>query len=228
MLSVADFSVYAMSLDQRIVFWNQGARRILGYTANEVVGRHCYEVVTGRPLEGLAAACQGGCPSIRSFQGRTIPSMVSMEMLCASGERKTVSVTPMIVSGAVGEGPLLVHLFQDRDEGMRERPAMSGIGERLSGGGLDIVSDRAAAGAAPASSAALTERELEVLHLVALGRGTMDIAEELGISQHTVRNHVRHFRSKLDASTKLEAVLTALRLGILGWSDDGAGPVARQ
>ena len=63
---------------------------------------------------------------------------------------------------------------------------------------------------------------------MALGRGTVDIAEELGISQHTVRNHVRHFRGKLNASTKLEAVLTALRLGILGWSDDGAGPVARQ
>ena len=53
------------------------------------------------------------------------------------------------------------------------------------------------------------------MRLVALGRGTHQIAEELGISPHTVRNHVRHFRRKLNARTKLEAVLTAIRRGIL-------------
>ncbi len=54
-----------------------------------------------------------------------------------------------------------------------------------------------------------------MLRLVAQGRGTREIAEDLEISVHTVRNHVRHFRLKLNATTKLDAVMAGLRLGIL-------------
>ena len=62
-------------------------------------------------------------------------------------------------------------------------------------------------------------REQEVLHLVAQGWETTRIAEELGISRHTVRNHVRNLRHKLNASTKLDAVVAAIRFGILDIED---------
>ena len=61
----------------------------------------------------------------------------------------------------------------------------------------------------------LTEREREVLSYLALGWETKYIAEELGVSWYTARNHVRNIRRKLDASTRLEAVMTAMRLGII-------------
>lgn len=223
LLSAADFGVYAMSLDQRIVFWNRGAERILGHTANEVIGRLCYEVVAGVAPGSLTPACLNGCPSMRSLQSGQVPSAGRVEMLCASGERKAVSVTPLVVSGAVGDAPLLVHLFEDREEQAGAEAALDDIREELSQSGVDIVSDQPLIPASGASTA-LTGRELEVLHLVAIGRGTADIATELAISEHTVRNHVRHFRSKLNASTKLEAVITALRQGILEWTDDPGSP----
>ena len=230
LLAKADFGVYAMSLDQRIVFWNRSAERILGYSANEVVGRHCYEVVAGITGEGLAPACLSGCPSMRAVQAGSVPDAARMRMLCSTGERKLVSVTPIVVSGAVDDAPLLVHLLTAGEE--RARATLNEVREELSQrGGVDIVSDRAEAPPAPATAATaatLTERELQVLHLVALGRGTADIAEEMGISQHTVRNHVRNFRGKLDASTKLEAVITALRLGILEWTGESVGPAGRR
>ena len=160
---------------------------------------------------------------MRSIQEGSIPSAARLEMLCASGERKSVSVTPMVVSGAVGDAPLIVHLFEDREERGESDTALDEVRAELSQSGVDIVSDRPAVIPAAGASTALTSRELEVLHLVALGRGTAEIAAELGISQHTVRNHVRHFRGKLNASTKLDAVVTALRQGILEWTDD-AGP----
>ncbi|MCY3645615.1 MAG: LuxR C-terminal-related transcriptional regulator [Chloroflexi bacterium] len=224
LLSAADFGVYAMSLDQRIVFWNRGAERILGYAANEVVGRHCYEVVAGVAPGGLTPACLNGCPSMRSLQDGRVPSAARLEMLCASGERKSVSVTPIVVSGVVGDAPLLVHLFEDREERGRADAALDEVRKEFSQSGVDMVSDQPLMIPASAASTTLTGRELEVLHLVALGRGTADIATELGISQHTVRNHVRHFRSKLNASTKLEAVITALRRGILEWPDGPGNP----
>ena len=112
---------------------------------------------------------------------------------------------------------MLIHLFDDAGKAESGLIAET-VRSELSQSGADIVSDHP--GAAPASKdpAPLTARELEVLRLVALGRSTAQIAGNLRISEHTVRNHVRHFRAKLNASTKLEAVLTALRLGLVRWS----------
>lgn len=61
----------------------------------------------------------------------------------------------------------------------------------------------------------LTDREREVLAALARARTTAQIAEDLVLSQHTVRNHVRNILAKLDAQSKLEAVLTAVRRGII-------------
>jgi len=61
----------------------------------------------------------------------------------------------------------------------------------------------------------LTERELEVLSLVAQGLSNAAIAETLFVSVHTVRNHVANLSSKLGAHSKLEALTIALREGIV-------------
>jgi DNA-binding NarL/FixJ family response regulator len=61
----------------------------------------------------------------------------------------------------------------------------------------------------------LTTREREVLALLADGRSTEEIAGELFLSLHTVRNHVRNILTKLHARTKLEAVVIAARGGIV-------------
>jgi two-component system nitrate/nitrite response regulator NarL len=61
----------------------------------------------------------------------------------------------------------------------------------------------------------LTPREREVLELLAHGRSTDEIQQELFLSQHTVRNHVRNLLNKLGARTKLEAVVTAARAGLI-------------
>jgi DNA-binding CsgD family transcriptional regulator len=54
-----------------------------------------------------------------------------------------------------------------------------------------------------------------VLRLVAQGLGTRKIADQLFIGSHTVLNHIRNSRGKLQADTKLEAVVTAMRYNLL-------------
>jgi DNA-binding NarL/FixJ family response regulator len=61
----------------------------------------------------------------------------------------------------------------------------------------------------------LSARELEVLRLLARGTSTEAISEQLFLSEHTVRNHVRNILSKLGAHSKLEAVSIAARDGIV-------------
>jgi DNA-binding NarL/FixJ family response regulator len=67
----------------------------------------------------------------------------------------------------------------------------------------------------PARRPELTPRELEVLRLVADGLSNREIAAELFISENTVRNHVRNILEKLHKHSRMEAVMFAVRGGIL-------------
>lgn len=61
----------------------------------------------------------------------------------------------------------------------------------------------------------LTERELEVLRLVSRGFANHEIAEELCLSGHTVKRHVANILAKLHQRTRLDAVMYAIRSGVL-------------
>jgi DNA-binding NarL/FixJ family response regulator len=61
----------------------------------------------------------------------------------------------------------------------------------------------------------LTERELDVLRLLAEGLPHEEIGRRLGIGSETVRTHLRKASERLGASTRTQAVATALRLGLI-------------
>ena len=61
----------------------------------------------------------------------------------------------------------------------------------------------------------LTERELEVLELVAAGLGNKEVASRLGISEHTVKFHMASIMGKLGAGSRTEAVTLAIRRALI-------------
>jgi DNA-binding NarL/FixJ family response regulator len=65
------------------------------------------------------------------------------------------------------------------------------------------------------SDEALTEREVQVLSQVAGGNRNRDIAEQLFISEETVKVHIKHIMEKLGASDRTEAVAIGVRRGII-------------
>jgi DNA-binding NarL/FixJ family response regulator len=67
----------------------------------------------------------------------------------------------------------------------------------------------------PLAPPRLTDRELEVLSLVAQGKGNRDIAGELFISENTVKNHIRNILEKLQLHSRMEAVIYAVREKLL-------------
>jgi two-component system, NarL family, response regulator DegU len=74
---------------------------------------------------------------------------------------------------------------------------------------------REARGLADDSESVITKREIEVLQLIADGCATPEVAEKLFISQKTVKNHLASIYAKLDARDRTQAVLQAVRMGIV-------------
>lgn len=60
----------------------------------------------------------------------------------------------------------------------------------------------------------LTERELEVLHLIAQGYNNLEIAQKLVISRKTVRNHITSIFSKLQVADRAQAIVLARQAGL--------------
>ena len=66
-----------------------------------------------------------------------------------------------------------------------------------------------------ASREELTARELEVLAMLAEGLPNREIADRLGVSEHTVKFHISSILDKLGAATRTEAVTLGLRMGLI-------------
>ena len=71
------------------------------------------------------------------------------------------------------------------------------------------------AAAQPGLIEPLTERELEVLRLLAAGRSNQRIAHELVVALDTVKKHVTHILGKLGAANRTEAAVRARQVGLI-------------
>ena len=213
-LDAAPYGAYAVDLDQTILFWNRSAERILGHRAEQVIGHPCCVVLQNLAEGASTPICTGGCPSIEFARaGRNAP-VVHVRMLCASGRRKLLTVTPLVIPQARADQTVLVHLFHERDDA-----AQAG---RIASTVKDVLFERRSPDALSelttdvlSTPVSLTARETEVLRLVAVGLSTQEIAMSLHLSIHTARNYIRNTREKLQVTTRLKAVLAAQRLGLL-------------
>lgn len=101
---------------------------------------------------------------------------------------------------------------------LREAAAEGGLPESVVRAVLTAAGHSASRSARP--PAALTDRELSVLRLVARGLTNRAAARQLGISPKTVSTHLEHIYAKLEVSTRASAVVHATRLG---WLDPLSG-----
>jgi PAS domain S-box-containing protein len=202
-LERAGDGVFVIDAEGRLVSWNRAAERILGYSAREVIGRPCCEILAGHD-EHDNLLCYPGC-HVRSLtaMGEAIQNF-DMRVRTKAGPAVWVNVSVLVVKGASGQGRhgLTVHIFHDVTA---TKELLTLVHERLATAGHQD--------AAPVET--LTRREVEVLRLLATGVKTKEIADRLHVSEATVRNHVQHILIKLGAHTRLEAVALAMRHRLL-------------
>ncbi|MDR7555885.1 MAG: LuxR C-terminal-related transcriptional regulator [Armatimonadota bacterium] len=193
----------AVALDgrQRIVLWNTGAERLLGWRREQVVGRRCFEVLAGRDRSGHLVCC-AHCPEmVMIARGEPVPSR-DVCYRTADGREAWVNVSTLAVTVPHSGQRITVHLFRDVTPQRRAEDVLEALAAR---DGL--------ARAGPSPLRALTRREREVLEMLAAGMTTRAIARALYVSPITVRTHVQNLLRKLGAHTRAEAVALAARWG---------------
>ena len=211
LLNQATYGAYAVDRNRIITFWNRGAERILGYRASEAIGRRCCRVLHGLSENGTTPICVDGCPAAHLTRGNRFPPVVHVRARCASGRRKPITITPVVIPHPHCDRTVLVNLFHERTEAARGEATVGCNRDASATGTLGAhSSDPSFREVTP-----LTARELEVLSLIGLGQSAREIAGELTISTNTARNHVRNVCGKLYARSKLEAVIIAQRRGML-------------
>jgi DNA-binding CsgD family transcriptional regulator len=181
----------------RIVGWNQAAIDLFGYTKEEVMGRCCAEVLQWRG-RGLRLICGPECPiSVRAAEG-LVSDAQSVMATAKSGRSIWLSVSTVVLPREHHRVCRLVHFVREIDPPNDEGAILGGGRGTYSNRELELLGK-------------LTRREKKVLDLLTRAMGTDEMANRLGISRTTIRNHVQRILAKLEVHNRAEAIGTAMR-----------------
>ncbi len=172
------------------------------------------------------AASQGRIGSVIEIQ-----ALLALALAACGDHAGALGALAQTVTLALPRG--YVRVFADEGAPMRALATRLSAAKDQPGPARDIDPDylagllraRGQAGAAPPSRRAaaalpgmaepLTDRELQVLQLLASGRSNQRIAHELVVALDTVKKHVTHVLAKLGAANRTEAVARARQLGLI-------------
>jgi DNA-binding NarL/FixJ family response regulator len=186
----------------------------------EILARSGFRVV-GRARDGgeALALIESERPQIALIDVR-MPRLSGIEV--ASQAATTAPETAIVFYTAYGDRALLSEALDVGVRGfvLKEAPLADLVRavERVAAGEAyvdPVLAGVLVSGQLSERSPTLTQREREVLRLLADGLSNEEIGKQLHISPETVRTHVRKAMSKLEAETRTQAVATALRQSII-------------
>lgn len=210
----------AMLADEQgvVVLWNKVAERLLGFSAAEVIGRPCHDVMRGETLAGHPFCSSSCAVGHRLGCGGGVCNF-DIQTHTKAGKIIWLNVSSLPVPARKKDRFLFAHLFRDIGRQAKVRHLVNELHSVLS-----IPAERSTLIPSTSSRRSppppatipdipatlpLSRREREVLQHLALGERTTRIADVLCISTATVRNHVQHIFEKLGAHSRLEALAVA-------------------
>ena len=201
--------VFALDQAERVVFWSAAAERITGYRADEVLGRLCYEIFGSEQRAGCHH-CQPDCPVIRAARNQE-PVPTYNVLVRTKADVPILLNISVIVPLESHESVCTIHLFRDATHQLRYETyveqilsaaaQLAGPQQTLAQHALQITP----------LFAPLSAREKEVLGLLVQGKSAREIAETLGISYVTVRNHLQALLRKFGVHTQRQVIKLALQ-----------------
>lgn len=198
--------------DGKVAFWNKAAEHLLGYRADEVVGRPCHDVLQGETLGGHPL-CSPSCPIGRRIAGGGSVRNFDMQAHTKAGRTTWLNVSSLPVPSRKPERYWTVHLFRNITGQARIRRLIEELHTAVCCAGPAGLEAQAEQAPEVPAVLPLSDREREILRLIASGKNTKTIAESLCISPATVRNHIQHILEKLGAHSRLQALVIAFPPG---------------
>jgi DNA-binding CsgD family transcriptional regulator len=202
-------AVVATDPSDRVLVWNEAMAKLVGIPPMLALGKPLPQALPARDIFGNPLCC---C-FVHEAARRGEPVRTFEIVVQAKGEEaRRLVVQVEVMEGASRASHTMVYRLYPERRRIRERrrleasslalpPTIPGDSRRISVTGSSRLRN-------------LTARELDVLRLFELGASTPQVAERLGISVATVRNHSQHILHKLGVHTRLEAVSLAFRHGV--------------
>jgi len=195
---------YGMDRHDRIVYWNEGAEKALGWSPEEVLGKMCYDVLAGRDVFGNLY-CTKECPVVVSaIAGDDVrPYLLDVRKKGSNPVKVIVRAVPLPAAGP--SFAVLMHFLESEGPSLDNLISSIRSAVRLPDG-LPPVDP-------PISVSPLSGREREIVMLLSNGYAALNIAAKLNLSHATVRNHIQNVLRKLEVHSQVEAVALAFRRG---------------
>ncbi len=195
--------VFVVDENYRLVHWSPAAEEAFNIPAHEALGRACFEVMDAKATAGRRL-CHPHCEKwafarrglrVRNFEMQVIPE---------GGMWLNVSILPIRATN--GSVVALAHLARNINQVKR----LEQVVRQMVRTAADALVDNPEVPMVEDPSVThLTAREREVLRLLARGGDTATLAEALGVSPHTARNHVAAVLTKLGVHSRVEAAAFA-------------------
>ena len=206
-------AAFVVTLEGEICFWNAAAERLFGYSQTDVLNKTCDQVLKGKGALGTTV-CSGDCSVQRcAVHNESIPTF-DLEVTTRSGQRRWVSVSTIVFEDSRLHRRLIAHLSHDiskRKEAERSFSQMIELSKHV----VSIGESQSQ----PTPVESLSDQEQRILMLFAKAKNSGQVSKELGITLPTLRNHLHAINQKLRTHNRLEAVLHAMRLGLIYLSD---------
>jgi DNA-binding CsgD family transcriptional regulator len=178
---------------------------------DEAIGQPCHEILKG--TQELGPFCSPHCSIAQAlYENQGVPNF-DLKLQTRTGKEWCNLTIAIVEAPESGEGHA-VHVVRRLDPHMlvEQLARVMTAGQAVeSEAAAKLVSTRLA----NLADMKLTTREREILRLLADGKRTPAIADQLYISPATVNNHVQHIMEKLDSHSRLEVVARAREAGII-------------
>jgi DNA-binding NarL/FixJ family response regulator len=200
--------------------------RILSVDDHPLLREGIAAIINSQPDMSLVATASTGNEAIQKFRelqpditlmDLRLPDLSGIDAMIAI---RTEFVGARIIMLTTFEGDVEVHRALEAGargymlKSMPPKELVEGI-RQVHAGKKRVPPEVAANLAEHLSDEALTGREVDVLRHVAGGNRNRDIAEQLFISEETVKVHMKHIMEKLGASDRTQAIAIAVRRGII-------------
>jgi PAS domain S-box-containing protein len=215
--------VFIVDANMRILRWNKAAEKLLGHTEIDVMNRECHQVISGKSQTDKAL-CSQNCKIHGSVLKGAPQKNFDMLVQGKNGDPYWINVS--ILSPPEGEEPFVAHIVRDITQEKIRGLALEQFLADLNTNTLTSTENpnikaafkngnRALSQTSNKPASVLSDREIEVLTLLAEGLNTKSLAQKLNISHFTARNHIQNILVKLDLHSKAQAVSYAFKKGIL-------------